>query len=143
MLNKEWPLIQIGGTQYRVKFSIASSYKLSTVGLAPGQMGGAMAELLGSGRQLELDVKLASAGLQSKVKGVWVTADFTPQSLADLLDDDTEKLKELSAAVWIAIKNLLPATTPNPTTPANGVASQSTGSTTGDGSGPSEQAPTV
>jgi hypothetical protein len=152
MLNKEWPLIQIGGAQYRVKFSIASSYKLSTLGFPPGVMGSMMTELLTTHRQLELDLKLASAGLQRKApisitggSSGWETADFTPQSLADLLDDDTAKLTELSAAVWTAIKNLTPATTEtSPTTPANGLPmNQTAGQPTGDGSGPSGQAPTV
>ena len=85
----DYPTVTVGGVSYQVKFGLGAIYKMSLLGLEPGDL------KMGAKLTFAKLMQLAASGLGNFDGDDWVTSDMTPERLADQLQPgELEVLRE-------------------------------------------------
>jgi hypothetical protein len=97
----EYPTVTVGGVSYQIKFGLGAIYKMSVLGLEPGDL------KAGSKLTFAKQLQLAVAGLGNFSGDDWVTSDMTPEQLADRLEPG--ELEAIRAALAVSAGKVTPA----------------------------------
>lgn len=111
-----YPVVNIGGRPYAVKFGIGAAYRLEQQGLRLSQIKQDIVAEVEAGRKLSLIIKLGAAALGTP-GATWAALGLSPEQLADtLLDGEFDPL--CKAVMDSLLKRSRPAA--NGSTPATG-----------------------
>lgn len=83
----DYPSIVIGDTLYLAKFGLGSLYRMEKWGYNTSTWGETVRLELEAGRNIGLTCAMAAASLGTIENGKWKSAGWTPETLADAIDD--------------------------------------------------------
>lgn len=106
----DYPVVEINGVQFKVKFGLGALYRLERFGISAQDLSGTIERDVAAGRNLQTLFAILAAALGTEdASGSWKPIGLTPEALADMLP--TEKLGELSAAISLASGKVSPVET--------------------------------